>query len=116
MHPTELVRDYYQACATHDFERVRALLEPGFRFRGPLMSANGREEFLAQMAAFDCSFRSELLHVAEVNGTVAVLSECTFTRPFTATVRMAEWLTVREGRIAASELLYDSRSLPAAAS
>lgn len=115
MKPIEIVRAYHAAFATHDFDKARALMRDDFRFVGPMMEAGSPEEMFAKMKAFDCEFQNRVSHMVECGDTVAVLFDCVFTRPFSATIRMSEWFAVREGKIASATLLYDTRQMPLAA-
>lgn len=111
--PREIVSAYYAAFDRHDFAAARQLMHDGFQFSGPMMQAGSPEELFAQMQAFQCEFQNRILQMAESGNTVAVLSECTFTKPFEATIRMSEWFSVEGGKIAASTLVYDTRQMPA---
>jgi ketosteroid isomerase-like protein len=112
MSPTELVKRYYSAFDTHDFSEARSLMRDDFRFVGPLMEANSPEELFTQMRAFDCDFKNRSMQIVEHGDTVAALFDCVFTRPFQATIRMSEWFTVRDGKIASSNLIYDTKQMP----
>ena len=112
MKPTDLVRNYYTAFDSHDFARARALLRDDFRFSGPLMQAHSPEELFDKMKGFDCEFKNQLVHVVETGETVGALVDCVFCRPFQATVRMSEWFTIADGKIASSVLVYDTRQMP----
>ena len=110
--PREIVTSYYAAFDRHDFAAARQLMDDGFRFSGPMMGANSPEELFAQMQAFECEFQNRILQLVESGSTVAVLSECTFTQPFSATIRMSEWFTVEGGKLTSSTLIYDTRQMP----
>jgi ketosteroid isomerase-like protein len=112
MKPIDVVRSYYAAFDTHDFGAARALMGDDFRFVGPMMEANSPEELFGKMKEFDCDFTNQMVHMAENGDTVAALFDCVFTRPFNATIRMSEWFTVKGGKIASANLVYDTRQMP----
>jgi ketosteroid isomerase-like protein len=112
MKPIDVVKSYYAAFDAHDFARARALMRDDFRFVGPMMEANSPEEMFSKMRSFDCEFKNCLLQTAEDGNTVATIFDCVFTRPFSATIRMSEWFTVQDGKIASSNLVYDTRQMP----
>src|SRR5262245_23777168 len=112
MKAIDVVKSYYAAFDTHDFAKARALMRDDFRFAGPMMSANSPEELFEKMKGFDCDFKNRLVHVVENGNTVAALFDCTFDRPFKATIRMSEWFTIEGGKIASSDLVYDTRRIP----
>jgi hypothetical protein len=111
----ETVKKYYGAFDRHDLQSVEAMLHEGFRFTGPLMQASGRQDFLDKMRTFDCAFKTRPLHIVESGNTVGVLLECSFTKPFSATIRMSEWFAVENGKIVSSDVVYDTRQMPMAA-
>jgi ketosteroid isomerase-like protein len=117
MKAMDLIKRYYSAFDSHDFGRVRELMCDDFRFTGPMMEARSPEELFSKMKEFDCDFKNTLLQIVESGNTVAALFDCEFSRPFRATIRMSEWFTIREGKIASANLVYDTRqmSLPGAA-
>jgi hypothetical protein len=114
MSNAETVRRYYGAFDRHDLQSVEALLHEGFRFTGPLMQTSGRQDFLEKMRSFDCEFKTRPLHIVESGNTVGVLLECSFSKPFSATIRMSEWFVVDNDRIVSSDVVYDTRQMPIA--
>ena len=115
MKPIDLVKSYYAAFDSHDFTKVRALLRNDFHFSGPMMEAHSPDELFAKMKDFDCDFKNHVLHMIDNGQTVGVLIDCVFSRPFQATIRMSEWFSVVDGKIASSTLVYDTRQMPAPA-
>jgi hypothetical protein len=112
MKAIDVVKRYYAAFDTHDFAAARTLMGDDFRFVGPMMEAHSPEELFGKMKGFDCEFKNNVLHVVENGDTVAALVDCVFTRPFKATIRMSEWFTIKEGKLASSNLVYDTRQMP----
>jgi ketosteroid isomerase-like protein len=113
MKPMDVAKSYYAAFDSHDFARARALMRDDFRFVGPMMSANSPEQLFEQMKGFDCDFKNTLISMMESGNTVAALFDCEFSRPFKRTIRMSEWLTIVDGKIASANLLYDTRQMSA---
>jgi hypothetical protein len=64
------------------------------------------------MKSFECEFKNHLLQMAESGNTVACLFDSVFTKPFQATIRMSEWLTVDSGKITSAVLVYDTGKMP----
>lgn len=112
MHPTEIVRSYYAAFDSHDMAKARALMHDQFRFSGPMMEASSPEDLFSKMKDFDCAFTNRMIHMVESGNIVGALFDCTFSKPFKATIRMSEWFTVEGGMIASSTLVYDTRQMP----
>ena len=113
MKPIDVVKSYYAAIDAHDMAKARALMRDDFRFDGPMMQASSPEEMFSQMKAMGFEYKSHVLHMAENGSTVAALFDCAISSPFKATIRMSEWLTVKDGKIASSNLIYDTKKMPA---
>lgn len=112
MKPIDIAKSYYAAFDAHDLAKVRALMTDDFRFEGPIMTANSPEELFDGMKTFQCEFKNHLKHMAETRNTVATLFDCVFSKPFQATIRMSEWLTIEEGKIRSAVLVYDTSKMP----
>jgi predicted SnoaL-like aldol condensation-catalyzing enzyme len=112
MKPMEIAKNYYAAFDAHDFAKARALMHDRFRFEGPMMSAKSPEELFEGMKAFQCEFKNHLLQMVESGNTVACLFDSVFSKPFRATIRMSEWLTIDGGKIASAVLVYDTAKMP----
>jgi ketosteroid isomerase-like protein len=112
MKPIEIARNYYAAFDAHDFAKARALMADDFRFEGPMMSTSSPEELFQAMKAFQCEFTNRLKHMVESGNTVATLFDSEFSKPFQATIRMSEWLTIDNGKIKSAVLVYDTKKMP----
>jgi hypothetical protein len=115
MKPVDIVKSYYAAFDAHDFAKARGLMSDDFHFAGPMMEAHSPEELFDKMKGFACDFKNRILHIGENGSTVGVLFDCVFSQPFSATVRMSEWFTVKDGKLASSNLIYDTKQMPLAA-
>lgn len=112
MKPIDVVKNYYAALDAHDLAKARTIMHDRFRFVGPMMEASSPDDFFSKMQGFDCSFTNKVVHMVETGNTVGALFDCTFTKPFKATIRMSEWFTIEDGKILASTLVYDTRQMP----
>ena len=61
-----------------------------------------------------CEFKTRILHIAEAGNTVGVLMDCVMTKPAQMTLRMSEWLTVENGKLVSSNLVFDTAKMPKA--
>lgn len=112
--PIDIVKSYFEAIEKHDFQKARALMHDRFKFTGPMMEANNPEELFAKMKEMCCEFTMRVLHIAEAGNTVGVLADCVMTKPASLTLRMSEWLTVENGKLVSSNLVYDTAKMPKA--
>lgn len=113
MTPLETVQACQCACAVHDWPALRRLLDDRLQFAGPMMKTGSADEFVAAMQNFHCQFENRIHRVLKSDdGWVASLLDCIFLQPFQATVRMSEWVLVRDGRIRELNLIFDPKQMP----
>ncbi len=108
--PAEIAEDYLTAFYTGDFGRARDLVAETFAFRGPFLQVEGRDAF------FDGA--QGLKNIVRGHRTVRQWSDgedvCTVyevelqTPAGQGTVLMSEWHTVREGRLTAGQVVFDT--------
>lgn len=108
----DVVQEYYGAFAGKDMQRLRSLLSPAFKFRGPLLTASGPDEFIKAMAQmpFDATVSGSRF-IADGN-RVAHAFLWSMTAPAKADVPMCEVLEVENGQIQSADLYYDARLFP----
>jgi hypothetical protein len=108
--PAQIAEDYLTAFYTGDFGRARDLVAETFAFSGPFLQAEGRDAF------FDGA--QGLKNIVRGHRTVRQWSDgedvCTVhevelqTPAGQGVVLMSEWHTVREGRLAAGQVVFDT--------
>lgn len=113
MESKQIVENYYSAFAEHDLGKARTMLADDFTFKGPVMEASSADDMMAKMSAFGCDYESNVHGMIADGDRVAVNFTCTFKAPFQGVFDMCEWFTVRDGKIAKSELFYDATKMPA---
>ena len=105
--PAQIAEDYLTAFYTGDFDRARDLVAETFAFRGPFLQVEGRDAF------FDGA--QGLKNIVRGHRTVRQWSDgedvCTVyevelqTPAGQGIVLMSEWHTVRDGRLAAGQVV-----------
>ncbi len=107
----EVVDQYFTALARKDFAALRPLLHDDVSFTGALGTTDGAEEYLSglqrMMAAMTGMERRALIAEGE---EVSQVYDLTLATP-PVTLPIAQWLTVRDGRIAALRVYFDPRPL-----
>lgn len=106
----EVIRRYFEKFfsgkARHS--EVREFLTDDFSLRNPLMSADSADEYVEQLR----SFGDELEMHADVRHLIAdgdlLAAHVDFQGP-TGIITYAEWFTMRDGKIAHLEVVYDPR-------
>ncbi|MGA9533737.1 MAG: nuclear transport factor 2 family protein [Anaerolineales bacterium] len=87
---------------------VRSLLTDDFTFHGPLMAADGADEYVAQLQSFgdEMEMHARVRQLIGSDDIVAALVD--FDGPGGA-IPYAQWFTLREGKISRLEVVYDPR-------
>jgi hypothetical protein len=107
---TQTVVDrYFKAWTSRDSETVRELLAEDFVFSGMGQQLQGRDVFLSA-GAFPADARTELVAQA-CQGPIAF--QLYDSHRGTTSVRIAEQLTVKDGKITASALVTDAAAFMA---
>jgi ketosteroid isomerase-like protein len=111
MSNVDIVRAYFEkffsGVARHS--EVRSLLTDDFSFRDPLMSADSAEDYVQQLKALgdELELHAVVRHLIGDGNEVAALVD--FQSPSGPTT-YAQWFTMREGKIAELEVVYDPRA------
>jgi len=87
---------------------VRDLLTDDFTFRDPLMSADSADEYVEQLRSLgdEIEMYAEVREIVGEGDVVAALID--FQGPG-GTMQYAQWFTMRDGKIARLEVIYDPR-------
>lgn len=111
MHNKKLVQSYFDTFfsgkARHS--KVRSWLTDDFEFVGPLMTAHSADEYVNQLTAMgdEMELYAEVRKLLAEEDTVAAL--VAFQGP-SGGISYSQWFTLREGKIAKLEVVYDPRS------
>ena len=111
MSNVDIVRGYFEkffsGVARHS--DVRSLLTDDFSFRDPLMSADSAEDYVQQLIALgdELELHAEVRHLIGDGNEVAALVDL---QGPSGPTTYAQWFTMREGRIAELEVVYDPRA------
>ena len=87
---------------------VRSWLTDDFSFHGPLMSANSADQYIRQLSKFgdEIEMVARVRHIVADKHTVAALVD--FRGP-SGVIPYAQWFTMREGKIARLDVIYNPR-------
>lgn len=109
---TEILKSFYSAMERHDWPAKRAMLHDDFRFHGPLMQSDGADQFIEGVKQFNCEVTFKDVQTIEQGDTVMSFFTFAIAQPFSGSFRMAERVTVRDGKLQSSELIFDARAFP----
>ncbi|NDD54184.1 hypothetical protein EBZ39_09965 [bacterium] len=108
--PAQIATTYYHAMASKDLAALTDLLAADVTLLSPLAKAAGKEEVAAAVGRFMSFFASLKIRAClEANDNQAmVVYDVHFPEPI-GIVRTAALLTLRDGKVCASELFFDAR-------
>lgn len=109
----QIVDEYFAALARRDLAAVRSMVHDDLAFRGPLATLDTADGYLHGLEHITAGITGlERRHVFQDGKSVVQIYDVTLGE-LGQTVPVAEWLTVRDDRIASIELIMDPRPLVA---
>jgi ketosteroid isomerase-like protein len=115
MSNAEIFRTYLQRFTAGDREGAGELLTDDFRFHGPILQSEGKTAFLEGSAQMAPIMRgADIHHQWEDGDEVFSVYEFKIETPAGAgSIPMAEWNTVRDGKLASARLMFDTAAMAA---
>ncbi len=107
----EVVDRYFTAMVSKDFTTMRTLLHDDVSFKGALGTTAGAEDYIEgikQITANTTALNRRVIFAEGEN--VCQIYDMVVATP-TVTVPIAQWLTVRDGRIAMLQVFFDPRPM-----
>lgn len=105
----EVVDQYFTALANKDFTAMRTLLHDDISFIGPLGTTNGADDYIDSLMKVTSSMKTVERKALFAEGEdVCQIYDLVLAEP-DATLPVAQWLKVRENRIATVRLYFDAR-------
>jgi ketosteroid isomerase-like protein len=110
--PGEIVEKYFNAWTSKDFDTARSLLHDDLSFRGPIETLDRADALIESLKGL-----SQIVTGAERRGLLEQGDQvCVIYDLHTMPVPdapVAEWYTVREGKIASMQAFFDARPFAA---
>jgi ketosteroid isomerase-like protein len=110
--PAEVVEGYFDAWTSKDFDRARSLLHDDLSFIGPIERLNSADALMDSIKGL-----AQIVIGAERRGLVAQGDQvCVIYDLHTVpipTAPVAEWYTVRDGKVASMQAFFDARPFAA---
>lgn len=115
MTSVDVFRAYLERFTGGDVEGAAELLADDFTFRGPILQADSKAEFLAGSKPAAAVARGVRIHHAWADGDdVCMIYDFEIETPAGAgAVQMAEWAVVRDGKLVSSRLIFDTAAFMA---
>jgi len=113
---SEIYEAYLSAVLSGDHETAAQYLADDFTFKGPMMAANNKQEFFAnlspQLAAMTRGYN--ILQQFEKGDELCAIYEYNIETPVgKGAVYMVECVKVRDGQLASARLVFDSAQFSA---
>jgi hypothetical protein len=105
----EIVDRYYAAWASKDLPTVRSLLHDDLSFRGPIDTFTNAADYLASIQQLFAIVQGVQPQKVFVDGQDACTIYDLITATPAGTVPVAEWVTLKGGKIAAIRVFFDAR-------
>jgi predicted SnoaL-like aldol condensation-catalyzing enzyme len=111
----EIFRAYLERFTSGDTAGAAELLTDDFRFHGPMLQSEGKEAFLQGAAPLGPIMRGAEIHRQwEEGDQVCSFYDFRIETPAGAgAIPMAEWNTVRDGKLASARLVFDTAAMAA---
>jgi ketosteroid isomerase-like protein len=107
----EIVDRYFTALKEKDFAAMRPLLHDDVSFMGALGTTEGVEDYISGLQGMMAAMTGMERRVIFAEGEdVCQIYDLTLAEP-PASLSIAQWLTVRDGRIAMLRVYFDPRPL-----
>lgn len=97
-------------------EQDTSVVADDFKFIGPVDQKNGKEEYLQLAAEFSPLVAGmRMLHQFESDNNVCSIYEMDVNLPngVSTTMKIADWVIVKDGQIVEEHLMYDAREYAA---
>jgi ketosteroid isomerase-like protein len=115
MSNAEIFRTYLERFTSGDREGAAELLTDDFRFHGPMLQSDGKAAFLEGSAGLCPIMRGAHVHRQwEEGDEVCSIYDFKIETPAgVVSIPMAEWDTVRDGKLASARLIFDTAAMAA---
>ena len=108
----DVVNEFYEITNNRQGTGLGEILTTDMRFTGPLMVTQGADEYIAFVGQLLAAHaETTMLRQFEDGDQVCSIYDLSLMSPAGERVamRIADWITVRGGQVAAQEILYDPR-------
>jgi hypothetical protein len=108
-HTREIVDGYYAAWGSKDIPAIRSLLHDDLSFNGPIDTFDNADAYLSSIQHVFPIVRGVEPRKVFVDGEDACTIYDLITATPAGTAPVAEWVTVKDGKIAAIRVFFDAR-------
>jgi ketosteroid isomerase-like protein len=109
----EIIERYQRAFGTGDIQTARSLLADDLRFRGPIEEFHSADEYVESVAKLAQIVTGTDVKKVLAEGDDVVTIYDLHTNTPAGTSNVAEWATVKNGKIAEMRVFFDARPFAA---
>jgi ketosteroid isomerase-like protein len=115
MSAADLFRAYLDRFTSGDIAGAAELLDEDFSFHGPMLQSEGKASFIDGASGLGPIVRgNRIIRQWVADAEVCSIYEFDVETPAGAgSITMAEWTTVRDGKLASSRLIFDTAAMAA---
>ena len=115
MSAADVFRTYLDRFTSGDIAGAAELLTDDFSFHGPILQSQGRAAFVEGASGLGPIVRGNEMVRQWVEGdeVCSVYDFKVETAAGAGSIRMAEWATVREGKLASARVIFDTAAMAA---
>lgn len=108
----DVVKRCNEAALKKDFDTIKQVLHPNYTLKGPMMSINSADEFIAFMkdCPGECTF--ENVQFIEAGDKIVQTFDMVMTAPTPSRARVCSVMTLENGKIRSEEMFYDTKDMP----
>mgnify|MGYP003702440845 CR=1 FL=1 len=115
MSNTAIFEQYLDRFTSGDLDGAAELLDESFNFRGPMLQADNKSDFLAGTEGLLPIVKGYEMHrvFTDGNDVCAIYDFKVETPAGAGSIPMTEWSVVRNGKLVSSQLLFDTAAFAA---
>ena len=110
--PAEIVEQYFDAWTSKDFATARSLMHDNLSFRGPIETLDSADALIESLKGLSQIVTGAERRALLEQGDEVVVIYDLHTVPI-PTAPVAEWYTVRDGKVASMQAFFDARPFAA---
>lgn len=109
---TEIVKKLYDACLKKDYDTIKAVVDPNYHLKDPMMELDGVNNLIEMIKGCPDGKMENIVFVAEGDKVVGLFDGMPGDPKFPP-MRMCSVITMKNGKVIAEEMFYDTAKIPA---
>lgn len=106
----EIAEKVFEACQKKDFDALKELVDENYTLKDPMMELHGVDELIEMIKA--CPGGGGFENMTRIADGETVMNLFDGTMPGQQPMRMLSVMTIKDGKLIAEEMLYDTAKVP----